>query len=278
MSENWSDLEVALIVADYFSMLDAELQGSRINKTSYRHQLLPLLNFRSEGSIEFKHQNISAVLVSLGLPFIKGYKPRYNFQRSKLIRAVENYLIASPSIENCFKKFANSSVDIIKHVEFDNWIVDPPEKKTLLAEPIIPIRKPIKVNYLEKEQNNRDLGIQGEELVFKYEKHVLLQAGHLSLANKVEWISKNLGDGMGFDVLSKNFDGSDKYIEVKTTKLSKETPFFFTENELRFSAENVMSFYLYRLFDFNTEPKMFKVKGRYDTFCQVEPIQYKGYF
>ncbi|MBK9014392.1 MAG: hypothetical protein IPM82_10040 [Saprospiraceae bacterium] len=30
--------------------------------------------------MEFKHQNISAILIELGQPYLKGYAPRYNYQ------------------------------------------------------------------------------------------------------------------------------------------------------------------------------------------------------
>ena len=36
---------------------------------------------RTDPSIEFKHSNISAVLVERGQPYIDGYKPRGNYQR-----------------------------------------------------------------------------------------------------------------------------------------------------------------------------------------------------
>jgi hypothetical protein len=77
---DWSREEVEATVADYFAMIEAELAGTRYHKTEHRRQLLPMLDARSEGSIEFKHQNISAVLIALGFPYISGYKPRSNYQ------------------------------------------------------------------------------------------------------------------------------------------------------------------------------------------------------
>lgn len=77
---DWSPAEVSLIVADYFDMLAAELRNEPFSKTEHRRGLSPLLNGRSNGSIEFKHQNISAVLIRMGLPYINGYKPRMNSQ------------------------------------------------------------------------------------------------------------------------------------------------------------------------------------------------------
>ena len=61
----WTDEENDLIVADYFAMLADDIAGHRYNKAEHRRALMPLLKDRSEGSVEFKHQNISAVLKGL---------------------------------------------------------------------------------------------------------------------------------------------------------------------------------------------------------------------
>ncbi len=78
MAEFWSLPEVELVVADYFAMLWKELAGLPIDKTAHRKALQPRLNGRSHGSIEFKHQNISAVLINFDQPYVNGYKPRQN--------------------------------------------------------------------------------------------------------------------------------------------------------------------------------------------------------
>ena len=92
---DWTDSENDLIVADYFSMLIAELTGHEYNKSGHRRDLLALLPERNEGSVEFKHQNISAVLVGLGQPWIAGYKPKARFQNS-LVDAVLRWLELRP--------------------------------------------------------------------------------------------------------------------------------------------------------------------------------------
>ena len=87
---NWTDQEINLIVADYFDMLKLELAGLPFVKAE-RNKELQSLTGRSRGSIEFKHENISAVLIKLGMPWIRGYKPMPNFQTA-LIAGVERYL------------------------------------------------------------------------------------------------------------------------------------------------------------------------------------------
>ena len=78
--EDWSPDEDAAIVADYLEMLEAERAGRPYSKAAHRRALLPKLDGRSEGSIEFKHRNISAAMERLGLPTIKGYVPAANIQ------------------------------------------------------------------------------------------------------------------------------------------------------------------------------------------------------
>lgn len=278
MNNDWTNIEVDLIVADYFSMLEDELHGKPVNKTLHRNGLKILLNGRSDGSIEFKHQNISAVLIKLGLPFIKGYKPKWNYQQI-LEDLIINYISQTkPALERTFNSFAEGQVSDLHPINFSSLVEQPPVRHLIASEPNIPYdRKPIKINYLAREQGNTALGILGEELVINYERWRLVNLGKESLADRIEWVSK-FDDGAGFDILSRNENGSDRYIEVKTTKLSKETPIFFTKNEYEFSLKFSDRFHLYRLFNFNEQPRMFNLKGSFDHFCSKEAIQYKGYF
>ena len=112
----------------------------------------------------------------------------------------------------------------------------------------------------------------------RFEKWRLISAGKEKFAEQIKWISQIEGDGAGFVILSKNNNGTDKYIEVKTTKLGKETPSFFSRNELSFSTQHSTDFNLFRLFNFENEAKMFIKNGCLDKICHSIPISYKGFF
>ena len=88
----WTATEIDLIVADYFAMLRMEMLGKPYVKAHHNSELQRLTG-RSKGSIEYKHQNVSAVLDLLGLPWILGYKPAVNFQKT-LIDGIERHLLA----------------------------------------------------------------------------------------------------------------------------------------------------------------------------------------
>ena len=67
MADVWSETENDLIVADYFAILVDELRSKHFNKAEHNRALQEVIP-RSHGSIELKHQNISAVLLGFGQP------------------------------------------------------------------------------------------------------------------------------------------------------------------------------------------------------------------
>lgn len=275
---DWSNIEVELIVADYFSMLKAELIGQPFNKTEHRNKLHPLLNSRSDGSVEFKHQNISAVLVKNGFPYISGYKPRWNYQ-TLLEEVVLGFIQSNPIFLNQFESFVTQEVSVAKPlVKFEDWLVAPPKPSNMVAESKTEYFTPMKKNYLELEQRNISVGTNGEKLVYEYEKWWLDKIGHPKLAKEVKWVSRDQGDGAGYDILSKDISGEDKFIEVKTTTLGKDTPIFFTKRENDFSVHKQEAFHLYRVFELSKNPKMFTRSGRFEDFCNVESASFKGVF
>ena len=88
----WNDDELDAIIADYFSMLDEELSGRSYVKARHSAALMQQIG-RTHRSVEFKHQNISAVLDELGMPWIPGYKPKRNYQAA-IFEAIGRFLIA----------------------------------------------------------------------------------------------------------------------------------------------------------------------------------------
>jgi dGTP triphosphohydrolase len=69
MPNDWTREEVEATVSDYFDMLAKELRGEPFNKAEHNRHLHQMLTNRSRGSIERKHQNISAVLIEYGYPW-----------------------------------------------------------------------------------------------------------------------------------------------------------------------------------------------------------------
>ena len=263
MPDSWSEVEIRAIVQDYFAMLQAELKLIDYNKTAHRKKLIQQLNNRSHGSIERKHQNISAVLIEMGCPYISGYKPLGNYQRKFFPDIIAEMLVDSVLLLDSIAADAELAVEIPTIESILEVLVKPPES-IKPQEKQIALERPQfkgKVNYLAREAANAALGSAGERFIINYEHARLIYLGKENLAERVERISETEGDQAGFDILSFDETGKDRYIEVKTTKYGKQTPFFVSSNELDFSKQNSEKYHLYRLFQFRKEPKLFTLQG-----------------
>lgn len=267
----WSDNEVDLIVADYFSMLADERAGRPYSKSQHNEALQSLIN-RSRKSIEFKHCNISAVLIRLGIMPIPGYKPMPHFQNA-LIDGVERYLGAKGELIFGLAEATPAKVADATTL----WVGPPPEilptdqKETERLNQLVR-----KFDPAARDARNRKLGKQGEELVLMHEQQCLVSAGRGDLANKVEWTSEVRGDGAGFDIRSFEPDGKERLIEVKTTNGPSKTPFFLSENERVFSEERPDAFCLLRLYSFSEKPSAFLLRPPLNDSLLLKATSYRA--
>jgi hypothetical protein len=277
MMADWSRLENEAIVADYLDMLELELRGEPFNKTEHRRQLAPLLNNRSDGSIEFKHANISAALIELGYAYIDGYQPRYNYQDALLL-VVEEHLATRPALAELMRMKATESATVPSVEDILARMEAPPTPRAPLRDRVHGgrQRKGVRVDFLALETANADLGKAGEEFVVNFERARLIHAGNGKLADRVEHVSLTQGDGLGFDVRSFEATGGDRLIEVKTTMLGKDWPFFVTKTELMVSREEADVYQLYRLFGFRSDPRLFSLPGALDRTCDLDPTRYQA--
>jgi hypothetical protein len=276
----WSVQEARLAVEDYFSMLRDELRGVGYNKADHRRRLIPRLDGRSDGSVERKHQNISAVLIELGLPYIDGYKPLGNYQRM-LKDSVAAYVERHPQeLERLAEIADGMEATSSPNLDFDSVLVEPPEYLPGQEEeedaPSIPeiVRR---LDFTARDARNRRLGRSGEQFVLGFEEARLARAGRKDLAGRIEWVSESRGDGAGYDIASFDVDGRDRLIEVKTTNYGRSFPFLVTRNELSVSKARE-NYSLYRVFDFRRAPRMFVLPGAISAHCRLEPTAYRASF
>lgn len=92
-SKDWTDAELLETVKAYLRMRENERSGTPYNKAAVNRELRAgALAGRSQGSIEYRMQNISSVLAELGEYWIKGYKPATNVgvqTKQRLLRQLE---------------------------------------------------------------------------------------------------------------------------------------------------------------------------------------------
>lgn len=274
---DWSEDEVRTLVADYFDMLAKDTAGLPYSKAQHRRALLPKLNGRTEGSIEFKHQNVTAALLELGFPYIPGYKPAVNFQRM-LTEIVLEYIGTEPEVISRIEQVVAAPVEPLPAVlgTFEGALSDPPVIESTPAEKRARVRVGRKVDFRRKDEANRELGRAGEDFVVHFERWRLTLAYKPELAAKVRWLADEDGDGAGYDIESFELDGSKIFIEVKTTKLGIAFPFLITKNELEAAEELGDAYRIYRVYQYGKHTKLYIMPGSPASTFELEPCVYSA--
>jgi hypothetical protein len=268
---HWLGDELDAIVADYFDMLAADLSGHPYVKSRHSAALMAQIG-RTHRSVEFKHQNISAALEELGLPWISGYKPKRNYQNA-IFGAIDRYLTQHP--------------DILESVRISPIVPTPPSVVFVDPPILAPVDGPIpdalqrlvrKFDPVERDYRNRSLGKAGESFVVDLERHQLAQAHRTDLARKVRWIAAEDGDGAGYDVLSFDHGGRERLIEVKTTNGSARTPFFLSRNERALGTERPTDWRIYRVHLFAQEARVFIITPPLEKVVNLRPEIWRASF
>lgn len=260
---DWQDDELDAIVADYFTMLAADLSGQPYVKSRHNADLVAQIG-RSHGSVEFKHQNISAVLDELGRPWIPGYKPRKNYQNA-IIDAIDRYLTKHPANLEPVPISPTATPSPAEVFVAPPTLVAAGEKPERLR------RLVRKFDPAVRDLRNRSLGKAGEAFVFDLEQRQLTAAGRSDLASKVRWVAAEDGDGAGYDILSFEPTGRERLLEVKTTNGSARTPFFLTRNERDLAAERPTEWRIFRVHLFATTPRIFTVAPPLEDCLNLRP-------
>lgn len=278
-SRDWSRSEVEATVRDYLDMLACEVRGEAFNKAAHNRALCERLDGRSRGAVERKHQNISAVLIELEFAPIDGYKPLGNVQ-GLLRDGVRKH---QPELANLFAAEVEEPQSPVALDDVLSILVDPPrptmpEIHQPRLEYAVPDPARGAVDYLRQEARNRSLGDAGEALIMDYERHRLERAGRGYLARNIEQVSKTVGDGAGYDIRSYDASGRDRFIEVKTTRYGRHTPFYISDGEVRFSNAHGESYQLYRVFGFRKRPRLFTLPGGVGRHVRLQAISYRAHF
>ena len=204
----WTDTENDAIVADYLTMRQADLAGEGYSKAARNRDLQDWIG-RGRGSIEYKHQNVSAVLKGLGEPWIGGYKPAFNFPSSlveavvRALRSMEAGIVAPDASPSVSEEIPFAPAPTMRNAP----LPDESEKMAAIAR---------RFDVAEVQARNRASGRTGEERVLRHERAVLARIGRDDLVSRVRWVSDLDGDGAGYDIAA--FEPSDarRLIVVKT--------------------------------------------------------------
>ena len=115
-----------------------------------------------------------------------------------------------------------------------------------------------KIDWEKARDRNNEIGDQGEEFILEYEIDRLIETLSIDRTKatlNVQHLSRLQGDGLGYDILSINDDGSPRYIEVKTTSGGFNQAFYMSKNEKNFFEEYDEAAFIYRVYNFNKETR-----------------------
>jgi hypothetical protein len=200
-------------------MLEAELAGWPYVKSAYSKALMAKIG-RTHRSVEFKPQNISAVLDKLGIPWIPGHIPKRNYQNA-IFDAIDRYL-------------TGHLVAFEHTLESRAWRRRPQRFLSMPRSSQL-IRRQCQLVFVDSFKSSirssaittiAHWGKAGDAFILDIERRQLTEADPADLARKVRWVAAEDGDGAGFDILSFDQSGCSRLIEVKTTNGSARTSFY----------------------------------------------------
>lgn len=239
---DWSLSECEITVEAYFECLAKKLSGEPYNRAKTCRDIAEII-----------HRSAGAAAVAA------------NVQR------LLTYVVLDPLAKR------NSVFEIVPKTPIP--VTD--TKSLVVAPPAVPpnntdsdeekSRVARKIDFAKREAKNRNLGRSGEKWVLSFEKKRLQEAGKSDLAERVDWVSDRVGDGLGYDIVSFEVNGSELFIEVKTTNAGATTPFFISPNELAESERKRDAFKLYRVFDFSSEPHVYILSGPLEPKLALKP-------
>ena len=204
-----------------------------LNSIYSKEELLQLADKRSKEFYKCPHGKVAPAIIFSAIPKSQGGIVRHRCATCAYWRGILS--------------LSSASNDVEFNIVMTNPNFVPKKLKPHQGAP----RKGV---FVDSETNGR-LGNLGELAAISFEKKSLLEVGKANLADLVEQVSVTEGDGLGYDVKSYNEDGTDKWIEVKTTTGNENSTFHISENQVCVSEAHPTRFHLYRIYDFNPEEK-----------------------
>lgn len=256
---SWTEGQNRRAVRHYARMIKLAAAGHAFSKTDINRQLQSKV-LRTKGAIEYKWQNISAVLNERISAYLPGDLPAANYQRGegKLVEAVEEIILADAALVASLKtlrapveKLRSTVPEQSIATEAAPALVDPPGKREKKKR-----RRPHEgrngTDWLAVNREQAELGSQGEAFIKAWLED--------NEAAEVEHVSESEGDHVGYDLRAKLPNGDLLFVEVKATNGGARTPFVVSRNQLAVARANPREYWVYRVFNLNKAPQLFRLQ------------------
>ncbi len=152
------------------------------------------------------------------------------------------------------------------------------KQKTNTKQPKVRQNKAISSDKLKEIINQKiTTGKLGEEIVFEELKSRLIGTTFQPLIEKFRHVSKEQGDGSGYDILAYNENAEEIYVEVKSTT-SKYPIANFSKNELDFAEQFDKSYVLFLVYNLNSDTFEYEEFIGYSKIKEklnFQPVSYK---
>lgn len=141
------------------------------------------------------------------------------------------------------------------------------------------IRAKADIDYSEQQRISQRIGERGEELVLQNEIDKLKALGFSNdVLSKVRRVSLE-SDDYGYDILTFDKDGRERYLEVKTTKVNRtDFSFIITKNELEHAKRFGKSYSVVIVFDVLKNPRIWYMGNPFieePSKIKLTPTQYR---
>jgi hypothetical protein len=265
------------IVTDYFEMLTIELASGMYSKADHRNRMAKELGLKDPDLVDVAFQQVSAVLLALGMPVVDGFRPLGGYTGA-LADAVYAHLENNAALlDKLWIRADATKVNVPVELDDSRMVLMP----TPLAgdhdpadAPLFHPREPLEVDFRGRESRDEALVTAGQRFVLAYERSRLRETGFKDLVSKIEWVAADRGDALGFHVRSFDESGQPRFIIVKTTNFGARLPFTLRRTEFSVGLEHGAKACVYRVFSFSRGARLFVLPGPFDAKLHTLPLDY----
>lgn len=181
-----------------------------------------------------------------------------------LKRSIDHHRQASKSSEKSIA-IRNFVQKVLELNEQKQKAISPPEKIYRTARKI--------EDWDEIYKKRRITGSKGEEIAVVMEREFFIKINRKDLADRVNQVSK-IDSRLGYDILSFFEDGREKFIEVKSTTATLDSPYYLSQNELEFLKTHGENALIYRFLLSDNIPQL-KIYTSHEILeMNILPVQY----
>ncbi|MCG8436311.1 MAG: DUF3883 domain-containing protein [Gammaproteobacteria bacterium] len=251
------------LVTSYFEILQKDITDQVSKKMQIAKENEEKLQSITDEERKQYYQQISALLMEIGMPFLDEYRP-INGSSSALELALKHFLEKNLKAISAMRKVSMHNDKAVPDELEDSkmhWVAPPkPLDYRINGMPKALAALHADFDFRAHEYQDTSLYKDAVKFAFAYEKRRLQEVGMKNAASEIERVDDALRELTGYDIASYNDDGSERHILVKPTYYGLYFPFYLTTAELEFAKQSKGDLFIYRIVNFATTRKLFVMR------------------